>query len=323
MKNALSLETARRQSVPIDRSVPNTRPTSGRVLAISGLQARQWTKRWSVWLGLLPFGLFVCAFMIVPAASILIGSFQDTRGAFTLANLHNLSRPNIVQSFVVTIQVSLVSAVAGGIFGLALAWASVSGGLPRWVRFVLHSFSGVASNFAGVPLAFAFIATLGRAGLLTAILQGAFGLGLYDAGFNLYSFWGLFLTYLYFQIPLMILLITPALEGMKKEWREASATLGAGSLRYWWHIGAPILAPSFLAALIMLFGNAFGAYATAYSLTGGMLNLVPILIGAQLRGDVLHDPQLGYALALGMVAVMVVTALAHGLLQRRAGRWMS
>lgn len=322
MKNALSLETNQPQPVSSQSSGANSRPEQGRELAGRFRKARR-AGSLTVWLGLLPFGVFAVAFMIMPAASILMGSFQDANGAFTWANLQNLARANIVSSFGVTIQISMVSAVGGGIFGFALAWASVSGGLPSWVRFVLHSFSGVASNFAGVPLAFAFIATLGRAGLLTAIFQGVFGLGIYDAGFNLYSFWGLCLTYLYFQIPLMILLITPAIEGLKKEWREAATSLGAGGLRYWWHIGVPILAPSFLAALIMLFGNAFGAYATAYSLTGGMLNLVPILIGAQLRGDVLHDPQLGYALSLGMVAVMVLTALAHGLLQRRVSRWMA
>jgi putative spermidine/putrescine transport system permease protein len=186
----------------------------------------------------------------------------------------------------------------------------------------MSTFSGVASNFAGVPLAFAFISTLGRMGLVTVFLRTVLGIDLYASGFNLYSFWGLALTYIYFQIPLMVLIIQPALDNMKKEWREASENLGASPLQYWLHIGIPVLLPSLLASFILLFGNAFGAYATAFSLTGGLINIVPILIGAQIRGDVLHDPNLGYALALGMVFIMTLAILAYSWLQKIASRWM-
>jgi len=274
------------------------------------------------WLGLLPFFLFTLAFMILPAGGLLVGSFQDGHGSFTLANLAHLFRPDILKCYLVTIQVSAVTAVAGGVFGLLLAFSVTLGGLPKAMRSGLLTFSGVASNFAGVPLAFAFIATMGRVGIVTVVLKTVFGINLYRAGFNLYSFWGLCLTYLYFQLPLMVLIITPALDGMKKEWREASQSLGASGTQYWIHIALPILAPPLLSAMILLFGNAFGAYATAYALTGGMLNLVPILIGAQIQGDVLHDPNLGYALAFGMVVVMTVCILAYTALQKRASRWL-
>src|SRR5581483_5858082 len=120
---------------------------------------------------------------------------------------------------------------------------------------------GVASNFAGVPLAFAFFSTLGRTGFLTALLRNQFGIDIYSLGFNLYSFLGLALTYLYFQFPLMVLIITPALDGMKREWREAAENLGASSFEYWRRIAIPILLPSFLGTIILLFGNAFGAWA--------------------------------------------------------------
>ncbi|MEN6400078.1 MAG: ABC transporter permease subunit, partial [Rectinema sp.] len=120
----------------------------------------------------------------------------------------------------------------------------------------------------------------------------------------------------------MILIIQPALDNMKKEWREASQNLGASTFQYWLRIGIPVLLPSLLASFILLFGNAFGAYATAFSLTGGLINLVPILIGAQIRGDVLHDPNLGYALALGMVAIMALAIFAYSWLQRFASKWV-
>jgi putative spermidine/putrescine transport system permease protein len=260
--------------------------------------------------------------MILPASAIFLGSFQDAEGHFTMANLAHLARPDIVKCYIITIQISAVTAVAGGLFGFLVAYAVTMGGLPKTVRSGLLTFSGVASNFAGVPLAFAFIATMGRVGVVTVILRTVFGVNLYNHGFNLYSFWGLSLTYLYFQLPLMVLIITPALDGVKKEWREAAQSLGASDRHYWFRVALPILAPPLLSSMILLFGNAFGAYATAYALTGGLLNLVPILIGAQITGDVLHDPNLGYALAFGMVIVMTLCILGYTVLQRRASRWL-
>jgi putative spermidine/putrescine transport system permease protein len=275
------------------------------------------------WLGLLPFLLFALAFMLLPCGSILVGSFQDASGHFTFANIAHLGRASILSSFLVTIEVSAVTALGGTVLGFLLAYAITLGKLPKELRSMLLTFSGVASNFAGVPLAFAFIATMGRMGMVTFVLKSVFGINLYEAGFNLYSFWGLCLTYLYFQLPLMVLIITPSLDGARREWREASESLGASAFQYWRHVALPILMPSLLSSMILLFGNAFGAYATAYALTGGLLNLVPILIGAQIQGDVLHDPNLGYALALGMVAVMVLCIVAYQLLQRRSSRWIA
>ena len=289
------------------QGAPHARPSSPSVLR--------------KWLGLLPFLVFACAFMLLPAGAIFIGSFQDARGGFTLANIAHLFRPAILGSYGLTVEVSLVSALGGTVLGFLLAYAITLGSLPRGVRTFLVTFSGVASNFAGVPLAFAFIATLGRVGMVTVLVKAVFGISLYDAGFNLYSFWGLSLTYLYFQLPLMILIITPALDGMKKEWREACENLGASRFQYWRHVAMPILAPFLLSSVILLFGNAFGAYATAYALTGGFINLVPIQIGAQIRGDVLHDPNLGYALALGMVVIMTLSILGYTSLQKRASRF--
>jgi len=297
------------QSAALQPRVPAAaRPTLGRF-------------SWS-WLGVLPFFLFAFAFLLLPAIYLIVFSFQDDKGQFTLANLGDLFQPFIVQAYWLSIQVSAVTAIGGGLFGFLLAYAAVLGGLPRWVRTVLLTFSGVSANFAGVPLAFAFIATLGRVGLVTVLLHDLFNINLYDGSFNLYSFAGLSLTYMYFQFPLMVLVITPALDGLKREWREASENLGANTWQYWQHVALPILAPSILGTMILLFGNAFGAYATAFSLTGGSLDLVTIEIGAEMRGEVLHNVGLGYALALGMVCVMGTALLAYTLLQRRSERWL-
>jgi putative spermidine/putrescine transport system permease protein len=274
------------------------------------------------WLGVLPFFVFAVAFMLWPAASLFTGSFQDRQGNFTLENISGLFQPFVLNAYWLSIQISAVTALMGGLFGFLVAYALVLGGMPYSVRTTIMTFSGVASNFAGIPLAFAFIATLGRVGFVTALFKELFGWSIYDGGFNLYSFLGLSLTYLYFQFPLMILIITPALDGLKREWREASENLGATPWEYWRYIALPILLPSLLGTMILLFGNAFGAYATAFALTGGSLNLVTIVIGAQIRGDVLNNPGLGYALALGMVVVMAISITGYSWLQRRTERWL-
>ncbi|MEA4909176.1 MAG: ABC transporter permease subunit [Chloroflexi bacterium] len=275
------------------------------------------------WLGVAPFLLFAFLFLLLPSVRLLIGSFFDRSGQFTLDNVIQLfSQPLIVNAYWLSLRISAVTALGGGIFGFLLAYAVTVGGLPRPLRSILITFSGVASNFAGVPLAFAFVATLGRTGFITALLKQLFNINLYDAGFNLYSFAGLSLTYMYFQFPLMVLIMAPALDGLKREWREASENLGASSFYYWRRVALPVLLPSILGAMVLLFGNAFGAYATAYALTGGSLPIVTIQIGAQIRGDVLHNPGLGYAMAMGMVVIMAVSLAANSWLQQRTERWL-
>jgi putative spermidine/putrescine transport system permease protein len=253
----------------------------------------------------------------------LVGSFFDEQGHLSVGNILELVRqPYILNSYWLSIRISAVTALGGGIFGFLLAYAVTIGGLPRSLRTALITFSGVASNFAGVPLAFAFVATLGRTGFITALMKTYFGWNIYDQGFNLYSFAGLAVTYMYFQFPLMVLIMAPALDGLKREWREAAENLGASTTQYWLKIALPILLPSILGSMILLFGNAFGAYATAYALTGGTLPIITIQIGAQIRGDVLHNPGLGYAMAMGMVFIMAISLAGYSWLQGRTERWL-
>jgi putative spermidine/putrescine transport system permease protein len=274
------------------------------------------------WLGAAPFILFALMFLILPTLYLVVGAFQNDRGEFTFENIVRLAEPSIISAYWISIRVSLASALIGALVGLAIAIAVARGGLPRWIRSSTLTFSGVASNFAGVPLAFAFIATLGRLGLLTVLLNVWLGVNIYTLGFNLLSFWGLTITYLYFQIPLMVLIITPAIDGLKREWAEAATTLGASTLQYWRMVALPVLWPSFLGTLVLLFANAFGAVATAYALTGSSLNIVPILLFAQIRGDVLHNPHLGYALAMGMIVITGASNLLYIWFRTRSERWL-
>jgi putative spermidine/putrescine transport system permease protein len=278
----------------------------------------------SAWelLGLLPFFVFALLFLIIPTSYLIVGAFQDVEGHFTLENLRDLGHPTILKAYWISIQVSAASAIGGAVLGFFLAYAAIAGGLPRWVRPTLLTFSGVASNFAGVPLAFAFLATLGRTGLVTVLLVNLFGFSIYQAGFNLLSFWGLALTYMYFQIPLMILIMAPAIDGLRREWREAAANLGGSAVDYWRYVGLPVLWPTLVGTTLLLFANAFGAVATAYALTGSSLNIVTILLFAQIRGDVLHNQNLGYALALGMIAITGLSNALYIWLRARSERWL-
>jgi putative spermidine/putrescine transport system permease protein len=288
----------------------------------SGPSARSPRRVSWTWLGTVPFFVFAVAFLIIPMSYLVVGSFQDAKGQLTFQNYANLGGELTINAYLTSIEVSLVTAVLGAVFGFLVAYAVISGGLPNPLRSAVMTFSGVASNFAGIPLALAFVFTIGRTGLLTVFLKEVLGVDVYGKGFTIYSKIGLEIVYLYFQLPLMILVIAPAIDGLKKEWREAAANMGASSFQFWRHVAFPILLPSLLGATILLFGNAFGAQATAFQLTGGFINLVTILIGRQLSGDVLHDPNLGYALAMGMVAIMAVTLIAYTFVQRRSERWM-
>lgn len=273
------------------------------------------------WLGVAPFLLFAFLFLALPTIRLIVGSFQDLHGNFTIANYEDFNTKIVISAYTASIEISLVTAIVAGIFGFLMAYAVISGGLPKFLRTGLLTFSGMAANFAGVPLALAFIFTIGRVGFVTVFLR-TIGWDPYKAGgFTLYSKVGLEIVYLYFQLPLMILVIAPAIDGLRREWREASENLGASNAQYWRHVGLPILAPSLLGAMVLLFGSAFGAQATAYALTGGLINLVTLLIGDKLSGDVLHEPGKGFALAVGMIVVMTVTLIAYIVLQRRAERW--
>jgi putative spermidine/putrescine transport system permease protein len=275
------------------------------------------------WLGVAPFFLFAILFLFLPSVSIFVRSFQTRAGDFTFENIVALfTVRDIINAYKTSLSISLITATGGAIFGFLLAYAVVLGGLPGNLRTFLLTFSGVASNFAGVPLAFAFVATMGNAGLVTRAVEAIFDVNMRQMGFSIYTMWGLSIVYMYFQFPLMVLIMAPALDGLRREWKEACENLGGTTWHYWRYIALPILLPSLLGTAILLFGNAFGAYATAYAFSGSFINLVTILIGAQIQGDVLYNPGLGNALALGMIIIMSLSMLGYTVLQRKAARWV-
>ena len=219
-------------------------------------------------------------------------------------------------------ELSLIASIVPGILGFLIAYAIHTAKRGAVLRRVAITASGVFANFGGVPLAFLFIATLGNTGLVTRWLTDL-GFNPYNNGFDLYGLGGVALVYMYFQIPLMVLVILPAFEGLRPAWREAAENMGANGWQYWRHVGIPVLAPSVLGAMLLLFGSAFSAYATAEALTSGTMPLTSIQIGSFLNGNVLAGQQnVGYALGLGMVVIIAIVMIVYVFLQRRAARWL-
>ena len=272
--------------------------------------------------GIVPFGVYVTLGLLLPMIAVAVGAFQSNSGGFTLSNVHAATHGVYLHGFEQTIILSVVTSIVPGILGLLIAYAIFTAKRGTILRQVAVTASGVFANFGGVPLAFLFIATLGSSGLVTQWLADL-GFNPYDHGFSLYTLAGVVVVYMYFQIPLMVLVILPALEGLRPAWREAASNLGARSWEYWRYVGGPVLFPSFLGCLLLLFGSAFSAYATAEALTGGTVALTPIQIGALLNGNVLAGQQnLGYALGLIMVVIIAIAMIIYTIVQRRAARWL-
>jgi len=270
---------------------------------------------------LLPFATYVVLFLIVPTASVVVGAFEKSSGGFTLDNVRTATTGVYRHGLITSLELAAVTSIVPAIGGTLLASAILSSGRTGLRRAVL-SVSGTFANFGGVPLAFLFIATLGTTGVATKWLQ-AIGLDPYHHGFSLYTFSGVALVYMYFQVPLMVLVITPALDGMQATWREAADSLGATSWQYWRRVGIPILMPSFLGGLLLLFGSGLSAYATAAALTSGSIPLTPIQIGAFLSGNVISGQEnVGKALGFLLIAIVAPTMAVYAVLQRKASRWL-
>jgi putative spermidine/putrescine transport system permease protein len=274
-------------------------------------------------LGVLPFGIYVFLGLGLPAVAIAAGAFQDSdTGSFTLSNVKTATSGIYLHGFITTLGVSILTSIVPGVVGFLVAYAIFTARRGGVLRRCVITASGVFANFGGVPLAFLFIATLGSTGLVTGWLTDI-GANPYTHGFDLYTFSGIVVVYMYFQIPLMVLVILPALEGLCPAWREAANNLGAGAWQYWRHVGGPVLLPSFLGCVLLLFGSAFSAYATAEALTSGSVPLTAIQIGSFLNGNVLAGQQnVGKALGLGMIVIIAIVMAAYALLQRRAAQWL-
>jgi putative spermidine/putrescine transport system permease protein len=263
------------------------------------------------WVGTVPFLGYVGVFLLLPTAIVVYNAFRTPTGAYTVAGVKVLGSSAVRSYFVGSIEVSGISAVAGAVLGAVLAYAVATGNPEGTVRRIYLAGSGVLAQFGGVTLAFAFLVLIGPTGLL------------------LHASWyynfpqGITLIYVYFQIPLMVLVFMPAIDGLKIQWREASESLGASGWQYWRHVGGPLLLPAFTGATLLLFANALSAFATIQAWENQIAYTVPQQISTALSSEVgLGNVNAGAALALGMVIMVIIVMSLYALLQRRAARWL-
>lgn len=278
---------------------------------------------WSA-VGLLPFVLYIALFLALPTVLAVASGFVDKAGVFTLDNVAALGDPLVLSTFANSAVLSLVTAAVGAVVGALVCWAIL--GLPESgaVRTAVDAASGVLAQFGGVMLAFVLIAAIGAKGVVTVALAELTGISLYENGMWLYDLPGVAVAYLLFQVPLMIITFMPALAALKPQWMEAHLTLGGTRAGFWRQVGMPVLAPSFLASLLLLFANAFSSYATAAALASQGSQIVPLQIRSALTSEtVLGRENLAGALALGMIVVVALAMTLYSLVQRRASRWRS
>jgi putative spermidine/putrescine transport system permease protein len=274
------------------------------------------------WLGVAPFFVFVGLFLLLPTGIIAAGSLGDKDGHLTLSNFTELQQAYIIKSFLNSAVISIASALVGALAGALLAYAVATGNPRGTLRRIVTSASGVFAQFGGVTLVFAFLAAIGPVGLLRVLLQDH-GVDIFPNGVWLYDMSGLTLIYMYFQIPLMVLVFLPALDGIRPQWREATESLGGTTWHYWRYVAGPLLAPAFLGCTLLLFANAFSAYATAAVLLtqGGVI--LPLQISNLFTSETGQaQPGLAKALALAMIAIVTIVMLLYTLLQRRTSRWL-
>ncbi len=274
-------------------------------------------------MGLLPFLVFVLIFLVVPTVTVIVGAFQGDEGGFSLDRVRALGGDTALSALRTSLYLSFASAAVGAVLGALLAYLIVTAPPTSVVRRVVTAICGVLAQFGGVTLAFAWIATLGLGGLLTELLAST--LGFDDSGSSwLYQLPGLILVYTYFQIPLMVIVFLPALEGLRPQWREAAVNLGATTRQYWTKVAFPLLRPAFLGSSLLLFANAFAAYATAAALVSQGAPITPLLIRAALTSEVvLGQANFAYALALEMVVVVAVVMALYAWLLKRTSRWLA
>lgn len=280
-------------------------------------------RRWA-WLGLVPFAAYVVLFLALPTVLAVGSGFVGRGGALTLDNVAALGDPLVLATFANSAWVSLVTAVIGSVVGALVCWALLGLAETGAVRTAVDAASGVLAQFGGVMLAFVLIAAIGAQGVVTVMLRQLTGISLYENGVWLYDLPGVVVAYLVFQIPLMVLTFMPALAALKPQWVEAHLTLGGTRGGFWRHVGIPVLAPSFLASLLLLFANAFSSYATAAALASQGSQIVPLQIRTALTSEtVLGRENLAGALALGMIVVVAGVMVVYALIQRRAARWQA
>lgn len=267
---------------------------------------------------LIPFLVLCVLFELIPIIYTIIRSFvpEGETFGFTFANYINIFTKPLYQKAIVN---SLIISILSSIIGLIVAFigAKAVHESKGKLNNIFMSILNMVSNFSGVPLAFAYIIMFGNVGVMTMIGSN-YGIE-FLANFPLYSIFGLLLIYVYFQIPLSTLLLIPAFDAIRKEWKESNALLGGTNFTFWTKIGVPILMPSILSTFSVLFANALAAYASAYALLMNNVSLLPIRLSEQFVGDLVQRPEFGSAIAVVLMVFMIAAIMIQNKLTVKKG----
>ena len=272
-------------------------------------------------LALLPFLIIVVMYELLPLIMLVIDSFQLDKDPSVTVSIENYKKIFSTLSYQRAIENSFKITLISTFFGIIIAFlgAKAAYEYKGKLRNVFFTVLNMTSNFAGVPLAFAFMIILGNAGVITQ-LANQHGIE-FIKNFDLYTSKGLTMMYIYFQIPLSTLLLIPAFNGIRKEWREANMLLGGTDVYFWFRVGIPVLIPSIFSTLSVLFANALCAYATAYALLMNNFSLLPINISASFVGDIKTKPKLGAALSVVMMLILCIVILINNYITKKTTSW--
>ena len=264
---------------------------------------------------MIPLLLLATFFIFLPLASMIKDSFTMPEvGGFTINNyLTIISDPIYQVATKNSLYLSTFSALAGLVIAFFIAWAVNEIGPKGQDRMM--SLLNMVSNFAGLPLYFAFVVILGNTGVFVLALK-AIGINL-STVFKLYSIDGLMLLFIYFQIPLGSLMLIPAFEAIKSAWKEAAEILQATKLQFWTRIGVPVLLPSLLDTFGLLFANAITAYATVILLVTTSIPLLPVKITTMFIGEMVPHREMGAALAIWMILLMLSVIFICNFLKKK------
>jgi putative spermidine/putrescine transport system permease protein len=273
-----------------------------------------------VGLALAPFVVFIVLFEAIPVVVLLLGSIGWLDHPTLKYLIAVFAHPVYRQSVTNTVLVSGISSIIGAIAGTAIGYGLTATRHAR-LRGALVALANVTANSGGITLAFAFITVIGITGGLTIALK-LVGVDLYSF-FSIYSIWGLVVVSVYFQVPLMIVLTLPAFAALRREWREASTSLGGSPLDFWRRIGVPILTPAIIAGAVLLFASGMGAFATALALMGGSANVMTTQVSVLRQGEIIFDPSQADAVATALLVFVALAVVVYHLIQARTLRWLA
>ena len=231
------------------------------------------------------------AFFLLPMGRLVIAAGEGPDGFRTYLAIVEDARyfQSLVQTFLLSLAVTATTLLICGVVGLFLVRNSFRG------RSLLIALMTLPLSFPGVVVGFMVIMLAGRQGALAALTRPFLESPVVLA----YSMSGLFIGYLYFSIPRVVLTVMAAAEKLDRGREEAARSLGASTLRVVWDVIVPGLKPALLSSGAICFATAMGAFGTAFTLATD-IDVLPMTIYTEftLNADIAVAASLSIVLGL-------------------------